>query len=92
MRVLLVLPIKKYANAVRAHWGIENRLHWQLDVSFGEDACRVRKGNADINLAHLRRIAVSKLKNEKTVKAGVKNKRLAAGWNPDYILKVLFAK
>lgn len=87
-----VLPIKKYANAVRTHWGIENRLHWQLDVSFGEDACRVRKGNADINLAHLRRIAVSKLKNEKTVKAGVKNKRLAAGWNPDYILKVLFAK
>lgn len=87
-----VLPIKKYANAVRAHWGIENCLHWQLDVSFGEDACRVRKGNADINLGHLRRIAVSKLKNEKTVKAGVKNKRLAAGWNPDYILKVLFAK
>lgn len=71
-----VLPIKKFANAVRAQWGIENRLHWQLDVSFGEDACRVRKANADINLAHLRRIDISKLKNEKTVKAGVKTKGL----------------
>jgi len=86
------LPVKKFANGARSHWGIENHLHWQLDVSFGEDACRVRKGNADANLAHLRRIALSKLKNEKTAKMGVKNKRLMAGWDPGYILKVLFAK
>lgn len=85
------LSVRKFANGARSHWGIENHLHWQLDVSFGEDACRVRKGNADANLGHLRRIALSKLKKEKTAKMGVKNKSLMADWDPGYILKVLFA-
>ena len=81
---------KQFAEAVRGHWSIENRLHWQLDVTFGEDQCRVRQGHADTNCSLLRRTALSLLKNEKTAKLGVKNKRLKAGWNDAYLEKVLF--
>ena len=77
------------AAAIRGHWGIENRLHWQLDVSFNEDQCRVRKGHAAENLSRLRRMALNLLKQEKSVKVGIKAKRLKAGWNHDYLLKVL---
>lgn len=80
---------KKFANAVREHWGIENSLHWQLDVTFQEDQCRVRKGHADANFSLLRRTSLSLLKNNKTEKVGVKNKRLCAAWNDDYRLQVL---
>ncbi len=73
-----------------AHWGIENNLHWQLDVTFGEDQCRLRKGHSDANFSILRRTALSLLKNESTAKVGIKNKRLMAGWNEDYLSKVLF--
>jgi predicted transposase YbfD/YdcC len=69
----------RFAEAVRGHWRIENSLHWQLDVTFQEDQCRVRKGHADINLSSLRRTALAMLKNESTLKVGVKNKRLTAG-------------
>jgi len=72
---------------VRGHWGIENSLHWQLDMSFGEDRCRVRKDHAD---AALRRMALGLLKNEKTRKVGIKNKRLVAAWDIDYLRQVLF--
>lgn len=81
---------KRFAEGVRSHWGIENHLHWQLDVTFGEDQCRVRKGHADANLSVLRRTALSLLKNEKSAKIGVKNKRLNAGWNDNYLEKVVF--
>ena len=81
---------KRFAEAVRSHWSIENRLHWQLDVTFQEDQCRVRKGHADANLSILRRTALSMLKNEATLKVGVKNKRLTAGWDDSYLQKVLF--
>lgn len=84
------LSAKRFAEAVRGHWGIENSCHWQLDVTFGEDQCRVRKDHADANLSILRRAALSLLKNEKTAKVGVKNKRLTAGWNEDYLAKVVF--
>lgn len=80
---------KKFAAAVRGHWGIENSLHWQLDVTFGEDQSRIRKGHADANFSLLRRTSLSLLKNNKTEKVGVKNKRLCAAWNDDYRLKVL---
>ena len=80
---------KRFAAAVRGHWGIENHLHWQLDVTFHEDQSRIRMGHADANFSVLRRAALGLLKNEKTAKVGVKNKRLAAGWNDDYLLKVL---
>jgi predicted transposase YbfD/YdcC len=83
------LAARRFAQAVRGHWGIENRLHWQLDVTFQEDQCRVRKGHADANFSILRRTALAMLKNESTHKIGVKNKRLAAGWDEDYLEQVL---
>lgn len=83
------LSAKKFAAAVRGHWSIENRLHWQLDVTFGEDQSRIRKGHADANFSILRRTALSLLKNNHTLKVGVKNKRLAAGWCDDYLAQVL---
>lgn len=83
------LSARRFAAAVRDHWGIENRLHWQLDVTFQEDQCRVRKGHADANLSILRRSALSLLKNESTLKVGIKNKRLTAGWDEAYLEKVL---
>ena len=72
------------------HWGIENSLHWQLDVTFREDQCCVRKGHADVNLSLLRRMALSLLKQEQTAKVGVKNKRLLAAWDIDYLTQVIF--
>ncbi len=80
---------KRFAEAVRGHWGIENSLHWQLDVTFQEDQCRIRKGHADQNFSILRRTALSLLKNESSEKVGIKNKRLTAAWDDDYLLKVL---
>lgn len=83
---------QRFAEAVRGHWGIENSLHWQLDVTFGEDQSRIRKGHADANFSLLRRTSLSLLKNNKSVKLGVKNKRLKAGWDDDYRLKVLLGE
>jgi predicted transposase YbfD/YdcC len=83
------LSARRFGQAVRGHWGIENRLHWQLDVTFQEDQSRLRKGHADVNFSSLRRTALSLLKNNKTLKVGVKNKRLAAGWSEDYLAQIL---
>lgn len=91
------------AIAIRKHWCIENQLHWGgtdgepaspygvpfLDVSFNEDASRIRKDNAPENLAIIRQIALNLLKQEKTLKVGVKNKRKNAGWDDKYLIKVL---
>ncbi len=77
------------AIAIRKHWCIENQLHWVLDVSFNEDASRIRKDNAPENLAIIRHIALNLLKQEKTLKVGVKNKRKNAGWDDKYLIKVL---
>jgi predicted transposase YbfD/YdcC len=76
-------------NAVRAHWGIENSLHWTLDVAFREDESRVRTGHAAHNLALLRRIALTLLQHESTARCGIKAKRLKAGWDHRYLLQVL---
>ena len=78
-----------FADAVRSHWGIENSLHWVLDVSFAEDDCRIRKDNSPENLALLRHLALNLLSQEKTAKVGVKNKRLKAAWDEQYLAKVL---
>jgi predicted transposase YbfD/YdcC len=80
---------RRMLDSTRAHWEIENSLHWVLDIAFREDECRVRKGFGAQNLATLRHIAVNLLKQEKTAKVGVKSKRLRAGWDEDYLLKVL---
>lgn len=79
----------RFAQAVRMHWGVENGLHWCLDVAFNEDACRVRKDYAAENFAVIRQIALNLLKQEKTAKTGIKNKRLMAGWDQNYLCKLL---
>jgi len=73
----------------RSHWAIENGLHWVLDIAFREDDSRVRKGNGARNLALFRHMAVNLLKNEKTAKGGIHNKRMQAAWNEQYLIKVL---
>jgi predicted transposase YbfD/YdcC len=80
---------KRVLWAVRSHWGIENELHWTLDIAFDEDRCRVRKDHGAENFALLRHIALNLLKHEQTCKRGTKGKRLLAGWNQDYLFKVL---
>ena len=73
---------------IRSHWGIENSLHWTLDVSFHEDRSRKRDENAAQNFSMLNRIALNRIKNEQSKKRSVKGKRLDAGWNNDYLLKI----
>ena len=80
---------RKLLSGVRTHWGIENSVHWVLDVAFGEDDSRVRKGNAAENFSVLRRMALNMLKSETTSQGGVAARRKRAGWDEDYLLKVL---
>ncbi len=75
--------------AVREHWGIENRVHWVLDIAFREDESRVRKGHGPENLATMRHMALNLLRRETTSKGGIKARRLRAGWDETYLLKVL---
>ena len=77
------------ANAIRSHLFVDNKLHWQLDVSFNEDQNRLRSGYAAENFSMMNKIALNLLKNEKSVKVGVKTKRLKAGWDDVYMMKVL---
>ena len=74
---------------IRQHWGIENKLHWVLDVGFGEDLDRKRAGYAAQNFSVLNRIALNLLKQDKTSKRGIHGKRLKAGWDNDYLLHLL---
>jgi predicted transposase YbfD/YdcC len=80
---------KLWACAIRGHWGIENELHWKLDVAFREDESRIRKGHADQNFAVLRHMALNLLTQEKSNKRGTQTKRRRAGWDDAYRLKVL---
>jgi predicted transposase YbfD/YdcC len=77
--------------AIRAHWGIENQLHWVLDVTFREDASRIRKGHGAENFSLLRRMAVGLLNQEKSTKRSLKQKTKRAAMSPDYVLDVLMA-
>ncbi len=87
----LPLDVKNFARAVRGHWSIENKLHWVMDVVFGEDQSRARAGYAAQNMATLRRLALNLLKREKK-KRSVRGKQLDAGWDNTYLLKVLGAE
>lgn len=80
---------KEMMRAVRKHWGVENSLHWVLDVAFREDHCQIRKDHGAENFAMLRHIALNPLKRERTAKVGVKIKRNKAGGDNNYLLKVL---
>jgi predicted transposase YbfD/YdcC len=79
----------KIGHAIRSHWSVENKLHWQLDVSYGEDDCKVRKDNGAENFSVIRRATLNLLKGDKNTKAGIKNKRSKAGWDKNYMLSVL---
>ena len=86
------MTARRLGTLIRSHWGIENSLHWQLDVSFGEDRSRTRLDHAQANLGVLLRMSLSLLKNEKSQRVGIKNKRLVAAWNAGYLRKVLFGE
>jgi predicted transposase YbfD/YdcC len=80
---------EKTGKSIRSHWGVENSLHWTLDVAFGEDHSRKRAGNAAENYSIVLRIALNLIKNEKSSNRGIKGKRLKAGWDNDYLLLIL---
>ncbi len=81
----------RFGDAVRQHWGIENGLHWVLDVSFDEDACRIRKDKGAQTFSVLRQMALNMLKRESQHKRGIKARRKRAGWDRNYLLQVLTA-
>lgn len=81
--------VGRFANAVRAHWGIENSLHWRLYICFAEDSSRIRRDRAPQNMATIRHIALNLLQNEKTLKRGIKARRLQAAWDDNYLAAVL---
>jgi predicted transposase YbfD/YdcC len=85
----LAQDIGVFARAVRSHWGVENNVHWHMDVSFAEDQSRARTGYAAENLATLRRLALNLLKRDKTKKRGIRGKQKNAGWDHRYLLHLL---
>jgi predicted transposase YbfD/YdcC len=82
---------QEFARAVRNHWGIENGLHWTLDVTFREDQSRLRKGHGPENFAVLRHITLNLLRQEPSKKS-MPRKRLACALDPEYLLKVVLGK
>ena len=83
------MSAEEFGKSQRGHWGIENSLHWCLDIAFSEDSCRKRAGNAAENMNVIRHLCTNLLKQEKTCKLGLKGKRKKCGWEPDYMCKVL---
>ena len=80
---------EKIATVIRSHWGIENSLHWTLDVTFSEDKSRIRKDNAPENFALLRRLAINLLKQETSFNGSLKMKRYRAAMDNSYLTKIL---
>lgn len=81
--------VRQFAKAARSHWQIENRLHWVLDVIFAEDKSRIRSGDAAETTALLRRLALSILEQDTSVKTSLKTKRLLAGWDKEFLERLL---
>lgn len=86
---LRTTPAESLLRIIRGHWGVENGLHWCLDVSFNEDQSRIHKGHAAENFSRLRRLALNLLKKDKTFQVGLKTKAKACSWDHQYLLKVL---
>jgi predicted transposase YbfD/YdcC len=86
------LDAAAFVEAVRSHWGIENSVHWVLDVTFGEDQSRIRAGHAAENVAILRHIALNLLRQQPVKQASLKGRRKLAGWDTAYLLQVLYGK
>ena len=82
---------KLLGEIVRSHWAVENNLHWVFDITFDEDSNRTRKGYSAANLAVIRHIALNLIKSDKTSKVGIKTERAKAGWDNQYLLKILGA-
>ena len=80
---------QRFLQATRSHWGIENQVHWVLDVSFREDESRIRTGNAPENLTIVPHMALNLLRQDRTSKASIRAKRKLAGWDNDYLLTIL---
>ena len=85
----LPTKVKRFAKAVRGHWGIENRLHWSLDVTFSEDKSRVRKDHSPLNLGMIRRLVLSILQKDTSLKDSLRGKRLRAGWDEEVLLNIV---
>ena len=83
---------EQHGHVTRSHWGVENKVHWHLDVTFGEDQSKIRAGHGAENISLMRKSALNLLKSDTSLKAGIENKRKMAGWNPDYLLKILGVK
>ena len=81
--------VRRLAKLIRGHWGIENSLHWVLDVTFNEDQCRIRKGNGPEIASTFRRLAINILEQDTTLKSSIRGKRLLAGWNNDVLEAIL---
>ena len=84
----LTADAEDFGKAIRSHWAIENKLHWTLDVAFGEDKSRKRKGNSSQNYSIILKIALNLIKNEKFKRMSVKGKRLKAAWDNSFLLKI----
>jgi predicted transposase YbfD/YdcC len=87
------ISAEEFGKDIRGHWGIENGLHWMLDVNFREDGCRARKDNSPKNLNILRKVGLSLLRAvDGGKRVSIKRKMLRAGLVPDFLLKVLFGE
>ena len=79
---------ERLANAIRSHWGVENQVHWVLDVVFADDQSRVRIDHAAHNIPIIRHIVVNMLRQETSLTTSLRQKRLRAGWDDLYVMKV----